>query len=283
MAHPQRSDSNILLRCLDHPEPCLPGCCVQTTLTQVMYQWMAANDYANFRQIPPEALEGLEDLPDAILKEPIYTYFVTEDQPFEGATQALRIAIRSQHSLSSLTIFIILKGSICTIKPRGTTQQEAVKRHKQFLRLAADTSRALLIKRQHMKNSPSNQETLAEERKFILGVQRQSLDEIYKSTTGQTVVEENQQWVSWRESSLKCLLCHTMWYDKTPLTDRRPTQKTTGAFTSSTIKFLEHFFNHIEHDEVIRCEAFLRFLDDVPQFREFILFNFTKRSIANST
>jgi hypothetical protein len=53
-----------------------------------------------------------------------------------------------------------------------------------------------------------------------------------------------------------------------PKLKRHLNGKTDGAFTSSTIKFLEHFFGHLEYDVKVRCEEFPRFMDDFPPLGE---------------
>lgn len=90
--------------CSSHPsDPCEPACHNLSKLEQVIYQWMAANGYAKFSQIPSYDMAGAADLPEDILDSRVGTYFAIEEEvPFDGASKKLYIAQRSTHRLGDL-------------------------------------------------------------------------------------------------------------------------------------------------------------------------------------
>lgn len=281
-----RFNGNPLLLCDRHPvEPCQPGCCSLTNLEQIIYQWMAAKGYANFGQVSATDLKGAEDLPEYILQSQLDTYFVfREEPPYEGAKGAVYIAARATHRLGNLIDTqinnMLAKGktkrldsspaavtpdNAQAMKTRASKRQD-VKKHLENKKLVNEVRRAV-----NMKYSPvpSNQEEGQNQQAHLEDVQTRCLDHFYESSSGQALLKENKKWAGWaakEPGKLICPLCHTKWYDMVPKSERRPQARTDGTFVRNTIKFLRHFFNHIEYEESVLCQAFLRFVKDVPQF-----------------
>lgn len=236
-----RDGGAIPLFCKEHAEygPCITGCLALTRVEKVISQWMAANDFANLKEVPGWKLGDMASLDDDIISTQLCAYLAEE------ADDNIFLHPVSKHKLS-----ILCSHAVHDPDTALSVASESFRIDKVMM----DVARM----RQNRLQGQPNQFTGDEERQIYdekVRLQRFSIKQLEHRKEGQDIMRHNREAVNWNRSDgggLYCRLCYTRYHELS--IDKWPTISKTDVFTRSPLFYVKHVTTHVDFDEAVRCE-----------------------------
>lgn len=263
------------------------------------YQWMAANDYASFSEIPIETMAGMEDLDEESLESAFTTWKVELRDDDDGlkSTWAVPVVSKTLAELYEERLHDAARkrGLMPDNRPEGTHGSDSSDGDNRGPSQLANSISLISLPQphgvtdysslsdtqlqQHVKHLVSKRKKNRYAEKSgrrvasditkaldseLVACQVECFNRFITSPTGREMVEANSQMGEWGRGTgrtgMQCILESTIYYQCTDSETRNPGQP--GApITKGANPWLSHMACHTEWEEPVLCKAILFTLD----------------------